>query len=174
MREAVKLPEGEDLNEWLALNVFDFYNTLSMLYGMISEDCTKKTCPKMTAGPDFVYRWRDDQKFTNPVDLPACEYIGYLMDWVNAQLEDEQIFPSSLHALFPKNFQSIVKNIMRRLFRIYAHCYNHHIDTITRCEALAHWNTSFKQFLFFSNEFNMIPQKELAPLKEIVDSIMKS
>lgn len=90
MREAVQLPEGEDLNEWLAVNVVDFYNQLSMLYATITEFCTKETCPTMTAGPDFQYRWCDGQKYPKPVDLPACEYIGCLMDWVDAQLENEQ------------------------------------------------------------------------------------
>jgi MOB kinase activator 1 len=31
LREAVKLPEGEDEAEWYAVNVVDFYNQISML-----------------------------------------------------------------------------------------------------------------------------------------------
>lgn len=27
---------------------------------------------------------------------------------------------------FPRNFQATVKSIVRRLFRVYAHLYNHH------------------------------------------------
>ena len=27
---------------------------------------------------------------------------------------------------FPKNFQATIKSIVRRLFRVYAHLYNHH------------------------------------------------
>jgi MOB kinase activator 1 len=33
MRQAVALPKGEELNEWLAVNTVDFFNELSMLYG---------------------------------------------------------------------------------------------------------------------------------------------
>jgi hypothetical protein len=40
LREAVMLPPGEDLNEWLAVNTVDFYNAISMLYGTLSEYCT--------------------------------------------------------------------------------------------------------------------------------------
>ena len=37
MLQAVKLPKGEDVNEWLAVNTTDFFNEISMLYGTISE-----------------------------------------------------------------------------------------------------------------------------------------
>ncbi|OHS97091.1 MOB kinase activator 1A [Tritrichomonas foetus] len=173
MKEAVQLPEGEDLNEWLAVNVADFYNQLSMLYATITEFCTPQTCKSMTAGPSYKYLWQEGPKYPKPVELPACEYIGNLMDWVDAQLENEQIFPSMIGVPFPKNFESIVKNIMKRLFRIYAHCYYHHLDNFKELGTIAHLNTSFKQFIFFTKEFNLIPQDQLEPLKEIIDNIMK-
>ena len=51
MREAVKLPKGEDLNEWLAVNTVDFYNALGILYGTLEENCTTTSCPIMSASP---------------------------------------------------------------------------------------------------------------------------
>ena len=51
MREAVRLPPGEDLNEWLAVNTVDFYNAISVLYSTLDECCTATTCPIMSAGP---------------------------------------------------------------------------------------------------------------------------
>ena len=51
IREAVQLPPGEDLNEWLAVNTVDFYNAISVLFGTLEEFCTVKTCPVMSAGP---------------------------------------------------------------------------------------------------------------------------
>ena len=33
MIAAVRLPDGEDENEWLAVHVVDFYNEVSLLYG---------------------------------------------------------------------------------------------------------------------------------------------
>lgn len=29
LRQAVKLPEGEDLNEWIAVNIVDFFNQIN-------------------------------------------------------------------------------------------------------------------------------------------------
>ncbi|XP_010170184.1 MOB kinase activator 1A-like, partial [Antrostomus carolinensis] len=51
LRQAVMLPEGEDLNEWIAVNTVDFFNQINMLYGTITEFCTEASCPVMSAGP---------------------------------------------------------------------------------------------------------------------------
>lgn len=47
----VELPNGEDLNEWLAVNTIEFYNEISILYGTLIEFCTPEQCPIMSAGP---------------------------------------------------------------------------------------------------------------------------
>ena len=47
----MRLPPGEDLNEWLAVNTVDFYNAISVLYSTLDECCTATTCPIMSAGP---------------------------------------------------------------------------------------------------------------------------
>ncbi|ERE88017.1 mps one binder kinase activator-like 1A-like protein [Cricetulus griseus] len=51
LRMAVMLPEGEDLNEWVAVNTVDFFNQINMLYGTITDFCTEESCPVMSAGP---------------------------------------------------------------------------------------------------------------------------
>jgi MOB kinase activator 1 len=76
LRTAVRLPEGEDPSEWLAVNgqstssiverasmlwtesltqsmlchvVVDFYNQINLLYGSITEFCSPQSCPEMKA-----------------------------------------------------------------------------------------------------------------------------
>lgn len=44
------LIEGEDPNEWIAVNTVDFFNQINMLYGTITEFCTEDTCCIMSAG----------------------------------------------------------------------------------------------------------------------------
>jgi len=51
MNLAVELPNGEDLNEWLAVNTIEFYNEISIIYGTLTEFCSPETCPIMAAGP---------------------------------------------------------------------------------------------------------------------------
>jgi len=49
--EAIPVPEGIELNEWLAVNTTDFYNSTMLLYSTLVEFCTNETCPVMSAGP---------------------------------------------------------------------------------------------------------------------------
>jgi MOB kinase activator 1 len=96
------------------------------------------------------------------------------MDWVDAQLHDDAVFPSQVDVPFPRNFEGVVKDIMRRLFRIYAHCYYHHLDKLNELDVSAHLNTSFKHFVFFTHEFKMIPPDQLEPLQDIINSILQA
>ncbi len=60
-----------------------------------------------------------------------------------------------------------VKNIFKRLFRVYAHMYHSHVESIIALGAEAHLNTCFKHFMYFILEFGLVERKELEPLVEI-------
>jgi MOB kinase activator 1 len=173
LKKAVKCPEGEDINEWLAYNVIDFFNQIHMLYGTIAEFCTDKTCPTMSAGPKYEYHWADGVEIKKAIKCSAPEYVDYLMEWIQKQVDDEKIFPSQVGVPFPKNFRDVVKNIMKRLFRVYAHIYLEHFKHIEQLQAEAHLNTSFKHFIYFVQEHDLVPEKELVPLADLIKS-MKS
>jgi len=63
-----------------------------------------------------------------------------------------------------------VKTIFKRLFRVYAHIYHSHWDMMVTLGAEAHLNTCFKHFVFFTQQFQLIDAKEMAPLQELIDS----
>lgn len=132
LRAAVLLPQGEDLNEWLAVNTVDFFNHVNMLYGVATEFCTQSACPTMSAGPRYEYHWQDpsNPRYRKPTKLAAPDYVDCLMAWTQGMLDDQELFPSKVGVAFPENFPSIVKSILRRLFRVYAHLYNHHFAHI--------------------------------------------
>lgn len=174
LREAVKLPVGEDLNEWLAVNTLDFFNHAHVLYSTLTEFCTPSTCPTMSAGSKFEYRWADGVTIKKPIVVSAQKYVDYLMDWIEAQLEDEAIFPQKLGNPFPPNFQNVVKTILKRLFRVYAHIYHSHFQTIVNLREEAHLNTCFKHFVLFTSEFGLVEKAELAALEDIVESILQN
>ncbi|XP_063788190.1 MOB kinase activator 1A isoform X3 [Pseudophryne corroboree] len=96
LRQAVMLPEGEDLNEWIAVNTVDFFNQINMLYGTITEFCTETSCSVMSAGPRYEYHWADGTNIKKPIKCSAPKYIDYLMTWVQDQLDDETLFPSKI------------------------------------------------------------------------------
>ncbi|KAL0308427.1 UNVERIFIED_CONTAM: MOB kinase activator-like 1A [Sesamum radiatum] len=173
LREAVKLPIGEDLNEWLAVNTVDFFNQVNILYATLTEFCTPSTCPTMTAGPEYEYRWADGVTIKKPLVVSAPQYVEYLMDWIEAQLDNEAIFPQKFGVPFPTNFQDVVKTILKRLFRVYAHIYLSHFQKVVSLKEEAHLNTCFKHFVLFTTEFGLIEKVELAPLEEIIESILQ-
>lgn len=171
MRQAVQVPPGENLNEWLAVNTVDFFNELSMLYGTIGAECTPQSCPIMCAGDKVQYLWADGVKVKKPVSVPACEYVDLLMTWVESQLNDESIFPVR-SATFPKNFLAVCQTIYKRFLRVYAHVYHHHINAIKELGADSHLNTCFKHFIYFVQEFKLVDETEQQPLKNVIESIV--
>ena len=103
--------------------------------------------------------------------LTANAYIMNVMLWTEEYINNEKIFPSDPKIPFPEEFMKIVSDIFRRLFRIYAHLYHHHRNDIQAIGAEAHLNTSFKHFMYFVQEFKLIPEEQFGPLKEIIDKI---
>lgn len=173
LQQAVQLPEGEDLNEWLAVNTVDFFNQINMLYGTMTEFCTNEECPVMTAGPKYEYHWPLVEA-KRSVKCSAPEYVDYLMSWVQKQLDDESIFPTKPGVPFPKNFVATVQQIFRRLFRVFGHIYHSHFPSVVSLGEEAHLNTSFKHFVYFVLEFNLVSKKEMQPLADLINSLTKA
>lgn len=197
----MQLPPGEGLNEWLAINTVDFYNTTNLLYGAISEFCTGHVCPVMSAGEKFEYLWMDGRQYKRPTKLSAPDYISCLMDWIAVLINNDEIFPADpstciyddhfifththtltsccsvfLHfsfrtAKFTKQFVPSVKNIFKRMFRVYAHLYYSHYQDMKDLGIERHLNTAFKHFMLFVFEFDLIDKKELVPLKATITAL---
>jgi MOB kinase activator 1 len=172
MTEAVKLPKGEDFNEWLAVHVVDFFNEISLLYGIITEYCTDTSCPIMSAGPKFEYLWMDGVKYKKPVKVSAPQYIDLLMTWVEKQIGDSKIFPVDEGADFPKSFKTVCKTLLKRMFRVYGHIYHHHIHKMVALDCEAHLNTCFKHFVYFVREFKLVDDREMLPLIDTIRHMM--
>lgn len=176
LRHAVLLPPGEDVNEWVAVHVVDFYNQINMLYGTITEFCTPSTCPHMSATEEYEYLWQDaasaNSKYRKPCKVSAPGYIELLMSWVQAYIDDDALFPASPGVPFSKGSPAVFKNILKRLFRVYAHIYCHHFDQITEMGLQPHLNTSLKHFVLFAKEFKLVDDKEFAPLQELITILL--
>ncbi|KAJ8144823.1 hypothetical protein OXX80_007201 [Metschnikowia pulcherrima] len=178
---AVKLPRDEDVNEWLAVHVVDFYNQINMLYGTITEFCSPQTCPRMIATEEYEYLWQESASsaggniaLKKPISLPACEYVENLMNWIQNFFDNDNIFPTKIGAPFPQQFPSLIKTIFKRLLRIYAHIYCHHFHEISELGLQSHLNTSLKHYVLFSNEFDLISRKDYGPLEDLIQTMLKT
>lgn len=94
LRKVVQLPEGENINDWIAVHVVDFFNRINLIYGTVSEYCTERTCPIMSGGLRYEYRWQDGDDYKKPTKLPALKYMNLLMDWIESLINNEDIFPT--------------------------------------------------------------------------------
>lgn len=165
-RHIVVSPKYVDENEWLAVNVFDFFHYINLFYGTVSDFCTLRDCSTMSAGPGVEYHWVDAQK--KSLKLPAPQYIDYVMTWIQNTLDDESVFPTKVGNEFPKDFPAIVRQMFRQLFRVLAHVYHHHFVTILHLCEEAHVNSLFAHFVSFARTFDLLDRKELQPLADLI------
>jgi len=170
LKRAVKCPDKDHLDEWLAVHTVDFYSHITILYGSISEFCTPRTCRCMCAGPKFEYLWAEGE--SKPVQLSAPAYIEKLFNWIQAIIDNE-IFPVQADAPFSPNFRATIKQVLKRLFRVYAHMYYHHFDKIQGLGEEAHINTCLQHLSYFVNEFKLVDKKDMTPLEELISQLCR-
>lgn len=83
--------------------------------------------------------------------MSAPEYVDYVLSWIEAQIDDPLIFPVNENEPFPPNFESTyIKDIFKRMFRVFAIIYHRHFEKVQELDATAHLNTCFKHFIFFA------------------------
>ncbi|CAA20697.1 protein kinase activator Mob2 [Schizosaccharomyces pombe] len=162
----VSLPRFVDLDEWVALNVYELFTYLNHFYDVFATFCTVKTCPVMSAAANFDYTWLDNNR--KPVHLPAPQYIEYVLAWIENRLHDQNVFPTKAGLPFPSNFLVIVKAIYKQMFRIFAHMYYAHYAEILHLSLEAHWNSFFAHFIAFGKEFQLLDKRDTAPLKDLI------
>eukprot|EP00128_Syssomonas_multiformis_P005603 Colp12_sorted_trinity150504_noHs@6428 len=92
LKAIVALPEGEDLDEWLANGTILFFHHINLFYGTVSEFCTTAYCPTMTVGKT-EYVWIDD-KGKKIKGLTAPQYIDYCTTHITKIMDHEQSFPT--------------------------------------------------------------------------------
>ena len=171
--ERLTPPRSEDINDWVAANTVDFFNELTLLYGIVASEAQEKFNKAGEGFPTgFEYRWPGPDG--KPMRVSAPEYVDYVFSFVESQIDDPKIFPENESEPFPPDFVNhYAKDIFKRLFRVFAIIYHRHLDKIQKENATAHLNTCFKHFLFFgwANGGGMLEETELKVLKSLVDRL---
>lgn len=81
---AVKLPEGEEIDDWYAANTLDFFNEVSLLYGLCVDDAQRFKKPGSGFPHGIEYKWKVNPKDV-PIQVSAPEYVDYVMTWIEDQ-----------------------------------------------------------------------------------------
>ncbi|KAL9931686.1 hypothetical protein V8E36_009472 [Tilletia maclaganii] len=146
-------PKYVDLNEWIAVNLFDFFNNLNQFYGVVAEFCTIQNNPTMSVGFGLDYTWIDQNR--KQVKLPAPQYIDYVMTWVGGLLSDEATFPTKASREFPPTFRTTAAHIYKQLLRVFAHIYHAQFSYLVHLCCEGHFNSLFAHFIAFGREFDL-------------------
>ena len=119
----------------------------------------------------YKYAWADGVTIKRPIEVSAPVYTDYLMKWVQAFVLEDKNFPANETTPFAKDFRENMKNIYKRLFRVYAHCFQHHEEQISQSGLEKYWNTSFKKFYLLIVEFGLVDAKEMMALEKKINQI---
>jgi len=168
----VKLPDGEDMKDWLEINTIHFFNISSVVYGSLAAYCTESTCPEMNAGSKYQYYWTDGKNVREPILVSAKQYMTYLFDWIEEQISNPALFPVDDDGQYPAEFEEIVRNIFKRLFRMYAHVYYKHFDQVKDAGAESQLNSTFQHFAYFVIEYQLVDDSELRPLRKLITKLV--
>ena len=136
----------------------------------------------MCAGPKYEYLWMDpaSDKYKKATQVSAPMYITLSMDWIEGIIKS---FPVSEDEVFPKNFKNnTVKQVFKRLFRIFCHIFYEHYTTVDQLGISAHMSTTFKHFMvrftlivdcilthviqIYSFTHNLFTKEEIEPMHE--------
>ncbi|SPO21530.1 related to MOB2 - required for maintenance in ploidy [Ustilago trichophora] len=152
------VPKYVDPKEWIAVNLFDFFNNLNQFYGVLTEFCTVSSNPTMSAGPGLDYTWIDQNR--KQVKLPAPQYIDYVMTWVGGLLSDEATFPTKASRDFPPTFLTTCKHIYKQLLRVFAHIYHAQYQYLVHLCCEGHFNSLFAHFVAFGTENRLFDYRD--------------
>jgi MOB kinase activator 1 len=72
---------------------------------------------------------------------------------------------------FPKNFEKTIQSIFSRLFRIYSIIYTNFMGQIDSVGAAPHLHTSFKHFMLFVWEFDLVKEQEFEAIAPLIQEI---
>ncbi|KAJ6452544.1 Mob1/phocein [Mycena vitilis] len=155
----VMQPKYVDVNEWVAVNMYDFYTNLNEFYGVLTECCTQQSCPTMSAGPTLNYTWMQDRK---KVALSGPTYIDSVMSTVQNLLDDENVFPTKSSQAFDETtFPTTIKQVYLQLLRVFAHLYHAHYPQILHLRSEPHFNSMFAHFLAFGTQYHLFEERDI-------------
>ena len=74
---------------------------------------------------------------------------------------------------FPATIESTVRKIHRYLFHVLAHVYHAHYCDIVSVQLHGHLNTLFTHFMVFNIKFDLMEEKEMEILQDLLKALMK-
>mmetsp|Transcript_12536 Transcript_12536/g.12608 ORF Transcript_12536/g.12608 Transcript_12536/m.12608 type:complete len:122 (+) Transcript_12536:264-629(+) len=108
-------------------------------------------CPNMRGGEDTMYLCASHKK---PKECSAIDYMTHTLDNATSILQSSRNFNTRIS--IPINSTKLLVNIVRRLYRLFAHTYFFHREVFMEYESQTHLCYRFTEFV---QKFEMMPSK---------------
>ena len=115
--------------------------------------------------------WEGGKKEPLSITIVMLNEIPLVAKLIDCLLPPSFLFFFLSDERFPRNFMAICKQIYKRLFRLYAHIYCAHHESIRSIGASAHLNTIFRHLVIFILQFSLVDRAEMAPLEKLIARI---
>eukprot|EP01061_Rhynchopus_euleeides_P010943 TRINITY_DN20518_c0_g2_i1.p1 TRINITY_DN20518_c0_g2~~TRINITY_DN20518_c0_g2_i1.p1 ORF type:complete len:250 (+),score=78.97 TRINITY_DN20518_c0_g2_i1:57-752(+) len=127
---------------------------LNRLVVHISPCCTPKTCPKMTASSEWLFLCACHKQ---PQECPAVDYAFHTLDGAAIVLHSTKFFNDRKDAQ-ERSPSQLFANMIRRLYRIFAHAWHHHNKAFMEFESRT---KLCERFVRFSFHFNLLQKDNI-------------
>lgn len=155
LKALLKVPKNTDELVFQYEHIRIFILELNQLMCLLGAECTKKTCPEMES---------DGQRFLCAAHVPpreccAIDYMCHTIDKATTFVQNTTLFPGRMDV--PKKSAEQFGSQIRRLYRIFLHCYSAHRDLFNQFEeskcTCARFTAFAKKYKFLDDETLTIP-----------------
>lgn len=143
----------------LISNFITLYEDIQKLVTLAEGTCAN--CRRMNAGPHIVYKWADEER-PKPMKLPALAYMTMLQRYSFMVITGDPPLSSR------KDARTLVQMLLKRFFRVYAHLYLEHYDTLQERQRVHFVNQCFQRYLRFVRSSDLVSMSDMSPLAELI------
>lgn len=136
------------------------YRLVVMDVDVLEHCCTRVTCPWMRAGRT-TYQWA--QNGGKPVKLSAPDYISTLLAYAQRVLTNRELIPHD-DTQFPEHAIDSIKDVVKKLFRVYAHIFRHHFEEVSSRGRAHTMIRSLTGFIAHSHDFELLEEDSMEPM----------
>jgi len=169
VNEAVRLPTGIELRQWLCARVVAVYRELAEAVDLLRPYCTETSCPCMRAGKHIVYLWAEPNDDQPPRQLSAPAYMAALLRLAHRTVGSPGFAPEEVLPI-TDDWMNSVRMLLRRFVRVYAHFYLHHAKETEELDVGMNLrlNVWFQHIMWFVREFGLVGNSDFSPIRHVV------
>lgn len=162
VKKIIEPPKDVDINVWQYEHMRQFILELNILVTQLNGVCTPQTCPKMKAN-DWIFMCSTHKK--GEKECCAIDYMTHNLDYSTSMLLNVKHFSSRVS--IPDSAIKNINSLVRRLYRLFSHCYYHHNEIFMEFEnemsLCARYTEFAKRFDLMPRTLLNIPDEALKP-----------